>query len=112
MGPEFVLPRPANQAENDEIVAKSTAKYTSTAQDIWIDVLHKEGAWTLANGYANWANEDKAQDPETNGDAALIKTGTKQQPNGAWKQQSSTDPKSKGTGRIFFTMFFFVNESY
>ena len=39
-----------------------------------------------------------AQDPETNGDAALIKTGTKQQPNGAWKQQSSTDPKSKGTG--------------
>ena len=54
----------------------------------------------------------KAQDPETNGDAALIKTGTKQQPNGAWKQQSSTDPKSKGTGRIFFAMFFFVNESY
>ena len=38
----------------------------------------------------------KAQDPKTNGDAALIKTGTKQQPNGAWKQQSSTDPKSKG----------------
>ena len=54
----------------------------------------------------------KAKDPETNGDAALIKTGTKQQPNGAWKQQSSTDPKSKGTGRIFFAIFFFVNESY
>ena len=57
----------------------------------------------LNNGYSNWANEDKAKDPEQFGDGALIKTGTQAQPNGQWKQQFYQ--KTNGANKVMFSNF-------
>ena len=57
----------------------------------------------MNNGYSNWANEEKANDPEKYGDGALIKTGTQAQPNGQWKQQFSQ--KTNGANKGMFSNF-------
>jgi hypothetical protein len=92
----WTLPKPGSKRENDEIVQNVVSKYTTTAQEVWIDVLHRDGQWNLNGGYANWASPDKAADPEEYGDAALIKTGTKSEPNGKWKQSYSSRKNNKG----------------
>ena len=76
-GEGWDVPKPGCVQENNEIVFRSNAKYTKTAQEIWIDVNHNGNEWDYENGFCHWASHDKAADPDTNGDQAIIRTGTK-----------------------------------
>ena len=41
----WAIPNPANDEENQAIVNNAVEKYVKQAQDIWINVLHRNGEW-------------------------------------------------------------------
>ena len=41
----WAIPNPANDEENQAIVNNAVEKYVNLAQDIWINVLHRNGEW-------------------------------------------------------------------
>ena len=49
------IPNPASHAENQAIVNNAVAKYAKQAQDIWINVLHRDGEWVGCPLISNFA---------------------------------------------------------
>ena len=45
LGDDWSIPNPACHEENQAIVNNAVQKYVSLAQDIWINVLHRNGEW-------------------------------------------------------------------